>query len=236
MLLTTSTQVPELEVASTALTAVEPGDAVEVRLRFAASQQVELLELTWDNPLSLSPDASLTTISLPVTLQSGDDAEGVAVFTTPNGRHDFGLMTASLRLRRQDGTETTVTWEAWLSVFPREQATDPQGLSDEHRERLVTVVNARDRNGHIFVADFVSFFNDFLNLVVPAGTAGFLSQEFDLEDEELPVDGETYQLNLIGLMSIYGLTKVELLYEEECPETDEFVDLSAFREVKQEVI
>ena len=236
MLLTTTTQIPELGIASTALTVVEPGDAVEVRVVVTASQAVELLDLSWDNPTTLHPNSTRTTISFPASLQAGDVAQGDVVFTTETGHPDFGLMTASLRCRRPDGSETTVSWETWISVFPREQATDPRGLSDEHRERLVTVVNDRDRNGHIFVANFVSFFSDFLNLVVPPGSVGILSQEFDLEDEGLPVDEETYQLIILGLMSIYGLVRLELLFEEDCPETDEYIDLSGSREVKQEVI
>ncbi len=235
MLLTTTTQVPELEILSTAPTVVELGQAVEVHVRIAASQVVELLELIWNNPTTLLPDTAAPTMSFPSNLSAGDVAEGDVVFTTAAGRRDYGLMTATLRFRRQDGTEATASWEAWISVFPREHA-DAQELSDDHRNRLVSVVNARDRNGHIFVADFVSFFSDFLNLVVPAGTAGFLSQEFELDEEGLPVDEETYQLIILGLMSIYGLVRLELLFEEDCPETDEYVDLSAMREVKQEVI
>ena len=141
MLLTTTTQVPELEILSTAPTVVELGQAVEVHVRIAASQVVELLELIWNNPTTLLPDTAAPTMSFPSNLSAGDVAEGDVVFTTAAGRRDYGLMTATLRFRRQDGTEATASWEAWISVFPREHA-DAQELSDDHRNRLVSVVNA----------------------------------------------------------------------------------------------
>lgn len=125
--------------------------------------------------------------------------------------------------------------DTWLSVFKKQEA-NKEELSSELRKRLIQVVNYRPRNGHIFLANYELFFNDFLNIEIPEGTSRFLSEEFGLPSEGFPVNDELRLEIIHGRFSFYGIEELELLAEEDCNESDDRFDADEAREVKNEEV
>jgi hypothetical protein len=79
-------------------------------------------------------------------------SEGIA-------KEGYGWIDLELPVRPADeNTASVLKWRHWLSIFRREQAEDAAALSNAHRARLIGVVNAAPRNGHIFLADYLAFF------------------------------------------------------------------------------
>ncbi len=217
MLLSTPATTSLLDVISTAPTVVQPGERVEVKIRIIAKNDCELLGLGWEAPKSLTQ--SSVAAGFPVVLQAGQTFNTQTIFITTAQTEDFGEMQAHLRARNGSGEEITVDWTAWISIFTRRKADDPEGLSDELRKRLLDVVNARVRNGHIFLANQVAFCDDFLNIEIPGSTASLISEDPIIEG--LPVDPEQRLMIILGSLSFYGFEDIKLLAEEFCPESDD---------------
>ncbi len=235
MQLTTPTETPLVQVAATAPTVVQPGEEVVVTIAVEARQPVELLALQWEAPevVRLVPDQRL---DLPVSLRAGERFEARQVFLTDPQQEGFGEMHATLALRGEGETaRTAASWTAWISVFEPMKAPDDEPLNDRGRRRLIEVVNARARNGHIFLADSVAFFDDFLHILISERLAAVLAREFGFADEGLPLDRAAYLHVILGLLSFYGIEKLELIAEEECEESDDRFDPDEAREVAYEI-
>jgi hypothetical protein len=229
MLLSTPLRTDALLLSSTAPTAVAPGTVVPVRLEVAAVEACELLELRWTIPAHLGPS---TPPSLPTALAAQEARTFDLSFPTAVGADGGGLIEGALRLRRTGGSESTLTWSAWISVYSRERADDPKRLSDAHRQRFLDTVNARRRNVDIFLANYGAFFDDFLNLELDPAIAASLSQEFGLPVEGLPLDSERRLDVILGRLSFYGIEDAKFLPEEECSEADDRFDARNAREVQ----
>lgn len=229
MLLSTPTHTPLLDVVSTAATVVQPGERLEVKIRVFAKKDCELLGLDWKAPTSLKQLSSQTTF--PITLSSGQSFETQVIFSTDAQREDFGEMQANLRARA-GSEELTINWTAWISVFTRRRADSPEGLSNELRQSLLDVVNARVRNGHIFLADQVAFCDDFLNIEIPVPIASLISEDTIIDG--LPIDPEQRQMIILGMMTFYGFDDIKLLAMEHCPESDDCFEHTDDREINIE--
>ena len=219
-----------LDIASTALTTIQPGETLGVLIHVTAIQACELVELGWKVPsvLKISPTPGP---SLPIKLEAGRAIDLQATFASNAEQEGFGEVHASLKVSPAGGREETVTWSAWISVFKRQTADDPEQLSEELRHRLVQVVNARPRNGHIFLADFVAFFDHFLNIAVPKSIVIMLAQDLMLGAEGLPLSPEILLEIILGNKRFYGIDSLELIPEEECEESDDRFDPLDAREI-----
>ena len=233
MQLTTPAGNEQVNTSVTAPTVVEPEQDVIVRLHISAFQNIELLALDFDIPEVLIKNEEEPSTSFPLSLQPEDTFEKDVIFKTHAGQEGFGLIKGKLVYNIQE-IENSIEFELWISVFKRVKAGDREALSTELRKRLVDVVNIRDRNGHIFVADYVAFFNDFLNIEVPETVQEILAEDFQLPIEGLPVDEETRLQIILGNKTFYGIEKLELIPEEECVESDDRFDPYDAREVKFE--
>jgi hypothetical protein len=229
MLLSTPAQTHSVDLTVTAPTVIPPGERMTAQVRVAAKQPCELTGLQWDAPqlLTLAP----AEMPFPVSLPAGGAFETGAEFLSDSQREGFGELRAALQIRLPDGAEETLACVAWISVFTREVASDDEQLSDPLRRRLMEVVNARARNGHIFLADYAAFFDDFLNVEIPQRIAERLSEEFNFPSEGLPLDAETRYEMILGNKTFYGIERLELIAEEECEESDDRFDPTEAREV-----
>ena len=235
MLLTTPTETPFLRIESTAQTVIQPGENLQVKITFTAKQPVSLHELTWETPETISLNV-VEVDPLPIKLKEGQSASMLILFSTNPKVENFGEMTASLVTGPDDGKAKIIDWTSWISVFQRQIANNKDGLSDTLRDRLIHVVNHRKRNGQILLADFVSFFDHFLNIAIDQEIAKNLHNEFLLTDESLPVDPETWLLIILGHRTFYGIECLELAAEDECNESDACFHMDEARETKVEEI
>eukprot|EP01013_Petalomonas_cantuscygni_P033911 TRINITY_DN61178_c0_g1_i1.p3 TRINITY_DN61178_c0_g1~~TRINITY_DN61178_c0_g1_i1.p3 ORF type:complete len:100 (+),score=2.92 TRINITY_DN61178_c0_g1_i1:481-780(+) len=80
------------------------------------------------------------------------------------------------------------------------------------------------------------FFSEFLNIEVPDEIASIINGEMLLEKEGLPVNEELFYAITIGQTQFYGLEKLELIYEENCTDSDDMFDMDDAREVPASVI
>lgn len=228
MLLTTPFQSPEIDMLSTALSVVQPGDLFSIKINITAKHNCELRDISWQVPPSLTPEGNGQ--QFPVILSAGESLEIQSNFSTDESREDFGEVRTIMRVGVGTAEEKMYESIAWLSVFTRQQAANPEQLETELRQRLLDVVNARPVNGHIFLADYQAFFADFLNIEIAAGIAVSLAEEFALPIEGLPLDAERRMLIIHGKMSFYGIEQLELLAVEDCEESDDRFDPSDARE------
>lgn len=229
MLLTTPVRSTFADLAFIAPTVIQPGESAVVAVRVNAIQPCELLALVWNVPPSLKISPT-TEPQLPVKLEAGRTFALQATLVSA-GQEGFGEIQASLQARLASGQAEKVTWSAWLSIFKRQSAAGMEQLSDELRRRLVQVVNARARNGHILIADFVAFFDHFLNIEVPRSIAILVAQEMNLPAEGLPLSPEMFLEIVLGNKRFYGLDSLELIPEEECVESDDRFDPLDAREI-----
>jgi hypothetical protein len=219
---------PGLQITLTGPTVVAPGEDVVIKLVITAQKNCTIDTLKFNLPDAVFSETN--PFEIDQNLEAGQTFEKELLFTTKPGNEGFGEIRFTLNYSL-DGSETSkIEFAFWVSVFKR-QIADGSELADPLRERLVKVVNSRNRNGHIFLADFVSFFDDFLNIEIPDRIAEILAQEFAFEDEGLPVDQEKYISIINGEFSFYGIEQLELIYEEECNESDDKFDMSAAAEV-----
>jgi hypothetical protein len=209
---------------------MQPGERLELGLQIVATRDCELLALDW----TLLPGLTVTggpPIAFPARLAAGQTLAALAAFQSQAGQELFGELGAVLRYRAAGGPDSTAAWSSWLSVFQRRVADDREPLSDDLRARLINVVNARDRNGQIFIAAPVAFFDDFLNVEVPPARQRLIAAEFRFQEEGLPLSPELYTSFILGEMSFYGIERLELQAEEDCPDEDDRFNAPDVREV-----
>jgi hypothetical protein len=233
MELTSHFNAPGLQLTLTGPTVVAPGEDVVIKLMITALKNCSIGTLMFILPDAVFSDTN--PIDIGQNLEEGQALEKEFLFTTKPGSEGSGEIEFILHYALGGSETTTTEFANWISVFKREIA-DGSELSDPLRERLVKVVNSRSRNGHIFLADFVSFFDDFLNIEIPGRIAEILAQEFAFEEEGLPVDQEKYISVINGEFSFYGIEQLELIYEEECNESDDKFDMSAAAEVNNPLV
>jgi hypothetical protein len=222
-----------LQLTLTGPTVVAPGEDVVIKLMITS-----LKNCTIDTLNLILPDAvfsDTTPLEIGQSLKEGQTFEKELLLTTKPGHEGYGEIEFTLHYSLGGSETSKMEFASWISVFKR-QIADGSELADPLRERLVKVVNSRNRNGHIFLADFVSFFDDFLNIEIPGRIAEILAQEFAFEDEGLPVDHEKYISISNGEFSFYGIEQLELIYEEECNESDDKFDMSAATEVSNPLV
>lgn len=197
-----------------------------------ARADVAIDRIHWNIPEELTLRTGTGGGGLPVTLTAGDTWRYEQLFMSEYGEESYAELRGSLVFRSGDASESrTAEWNHWLSIFAQAAAGESEPLSDELRDRLIGVTNARPRNGHIFLADHVRYFADYLNILIPERLAAILAREFGLSDQGLPVDEEQYLLFAQGRRTFYGIEKLELLAEEYCNESDDRLDLDDLREV-----
>jgi hypothetical protein len=228
MLLVTNHSFPEFIAQTEALTVIQPGDSLILKIKYTALANCYLGHLEINLPESVEPQSQYMEINRELT--QGEVFDFETVLATSEDREGFGDVRIAVTYNDAGGQSNTVQFAVWLSVFYREVAGN-SSLPDPLREKLVKVVNYKPRNGHIFLADFVSFFNDFLNIEIPGKIANLLADEFALDQEGLPVDTEKYIGIIRGDITFYGIEKLELIYEEHCNESNDKFDLSGLREV-----
>ncbi len=228
MILTSSFNYTDLSIQTETPTVVEPGSDVDINLTITALRTCEINHITLEFPDAVFSEN--LQIEIAQNLVEGQSFEKHLRLTTKEELEGFGEIHINLAYNTPDAPTNTISFANWVSVFTRQLA-DGATLSDPLRKRLVDVVNTRVRNGHIFLADFVSFFNDFLNVEIPDRIANILSGEFALQDEGLPVDHEKYLLIIKGETTFYGIERLELIYEEHCNESDDKFDMSGAAEV-----
>jgi hypothetical protein len=241
MVLTTPTQTEELEIQSTAPTAVEPGDTFSVELIITVHRRVRWLGLDWTTP------EGVTAVGTSLDLDHGGDFRvdtelepdvpikvSFAFATTPDAR-TFGRITGTLRYSPSpyDGAECSASWSSCIAVYARAVASDQVRLSDELRDRLITAVNFDSKNGHAFLMDYCAFFNDFCHVEVPETIAGVIAEDLGLSDEGIPTQKEHYVGAILGERRVYGVEKLELIAEEDCAASDSRFDLQAARDVPE---
>lgn len=234
MVLTTPYTHELVELTLRAPTVVKPGERAAVAVHLLARQDCTVHDLTLslrDAPADVAPDPAWAT-ARPLTLAAGDDYHWHGELLTTDGREGYGLLLLEITFGDPSDPDTPapLRGDAWLSVFEPARA-DRAGLDDALRERLIGVTNYRPRNGHIFLADYVAYFGDFLHIEVPEAVAAALAEDFGLPDEGLPVDGEHRYEILIGRRTFYGIERLELIAEEECNESDDRFDAEGAREV-----
>jgi hypothetical protein len=233
MIFTTQVKNEYLFVECVAPTVAEPGQTIKFEFRFSAIKTCKIKLLQWVAPLTLKSE--LPSLEIMDVVESGLTInKEITFFTTPS-EEGFGEIIFTIHFETLNSLTLALEFPVWISVFKKMKA-DSNGLSDQLRLRLVSVVNARVRNGHIFLADYVSFFRDFLNIEVPDGIAKILAEDFGLPNEGLPVDKEIYTAIINGNITFYGIEKLELINEEECVQSDDKFDLDEMREVKLEKI
>lgn len=217
------------EMRATAPTATEPGKKITVQLELTASIQLTIGQLFWEIPEDLPLVISDNLNDLPVTLESGSTLRFEQIFIAE--KEGFGLLNGKLVFHPGDGSEVLESnWDHWVSVFKQVEVPETESLSDELRDRLLGVTNARPQNGHIFLSDHLRYFADYLNILIPERLANILAAEFGLSDENLPVDFEQYILFAQGLRTFYGIEVLELIAEEDCNESDDRFDPEAIQE------
>ena len=228
MILQTDHPFPEFIIQTVSHTVVQPGENLELKMKFTGISSCYLKRIEIEAPVAVIPDSPILEIDQELTVEQSYDL--ATVFKTKKDREGFGDIKIRILYDGESGESKTVLLSVWISVFYREIA-EYSSLPDPLREKLVEVVNFKPRNGHIFLADFVSFFDDFLNIEIPGKIAALLADEFALDQEGLPVDKEKYISIIRGDITFYGIEKLELIYEEQCNESNDKFDLSGIREV-----
>ena len=242
MILSTETHDDRLDVAWTASTVIAPEELLEVKLSLSLPEGAEerdapvIMQAEWDLPYGLKQVTDAEPV-FPVEISA---ESRTLTFRFLSAQETFGEMSASLELKGGGRVELN---KVWISIFWPRTESDPEGLSAEGRRLLVAVVNfvraGHDpyRNGHIFLADYVAFFADFLNIQIPEAIARMVSRELDIGLEGLPLDHERRLAIIHGLTSFYGIVRLQLEAEEECVEDDlRPVEILAQRELPDEDI
>lgn len=218
------------EMRATAPTVIEPGEKMVVQLELTAQTQLTLGQILWEIPEGLPLELGEASTDLPISLEAGSSWHFEQIFVAEE--EGFGLLAGKLVFHPGDTSDVSeVPWDHWVSVFKKVEVPVTEFLSDELRDRLIKVTNARPQNGHIFLSDHTRYFADYLNIIIPERLAKILAAEFGLSDESLPVDFEQYILFAQGLRTFYGIEVLELIAEEDCNESDDRFDPEAIQEV-----
>jgi hypothetical protein len=228
MNLVTSNQTELFNYSFEGLTVIEPGETIKYQLTINPLKQFHLKAIEWVIPDCIKSDISLIEINLDLD-PSATFTKEILFFTIP-GKEDFGEISFRIDYSHSGSAGKQTKDIIWISVYERKVA-GVNSLDDELRNRLVNVVNFRPQNGHIFLADYASFFDDFLNITVPPQIVEILSEDFALPNEGLPLQREKYIEIITGKLTFYGMTRLELLFEEYCNESDDRFDLQEAKEV-----
>lgn len=224
-------QTDSFKMTATAPTVIQPGEEMAVTTELLAAAKVTIDQILWEIPEGLSLRPADEPGDLPVTLNAGDNRRFKQVFISEPERESYGEIRGQIVFHPGDGTEAvTAGWTHWASIFQQVKADETEALSDELRSRLIGVTNARPQNGHIFLADHIRYFADYLHILIPERLAAALSREFGLSGQGLPADEEQYLLFAQGLRTFYGIEVLELIAEEDCNESDDRLDLEGLRE------
>jgi hypothetical protein len=219
------------EMTAAAPTVVEPGEEMAVTIELRALARLTIGQISWTIPDNLTLALAGEPPAFPVSLEEGATWRFEQLFAAAPGKEGYGELAGEL-IYHPDGSEVrSLDWKHWISIFGKVTADETAPLSDELRDRLLGVTNARPRNGHIFLADHVRYFADYLNIVIPERLAAILARDFGLADQGLPVDEEQYILFCQGLRTFYGIEVLELIAEEHCNESDDRFDPDELREV-----
>lgn len=222
-----------LEVMITSSTVIEPGEKALVHVHWTALQKCSIVSVSFE--IENAPVKILTSDELlehfPLALPANDTFEWEFPIQSTKDLEGFGIIHSTTELELVGSELQSLKTDTWLSGF-KEVLADEEGLSFKLRKRLIDVVNYRPRNGHIFLANYELFFNDFLNINVPESVAKFLPEEFDFANQNLPVFDETRIKVIYGIISFYGFN-LEMLAEEDCNESDAGFNAEGVREVKK---
>lgn len=219
------------EAIATSPTAVQPGEQISVILQLTPFSDITIGQMLWETPeiIQLAPASDQS--QFPVTLSAGETWSYETLFTSYEDREGFGEIKAQLVFHPGDEPATSqAEWAHWVSVFSLSHADESRPLDDELRNRLIQVVNARPQNGHIFLADHVRFFADYLHIMIPERLAAILAGEFGLSGQGLPVSFEEYLLFCQSLRTFYGIEELTLIAEEYCNESDDRFDPEELKE------
>lgn len=230
MQLTIPIQSEFFELRATAPTVIQPGEKMVVSLELTAQVTFTLTQLLWEIPEDLPLEQEESAMDFPLTLNAGDTWTFEQVFSA-KAEEGYGELTGRLVFHAEGSSEAMeVSWQHWVSVFEKAEVAVTEYLSDELRNRLIAVTNARPQNGHIFLADHGRYFADYLHIGIPERLASILAGEFGLSDEDLPVDFEQYILFAQGRRTFYGIEVLELIAEEDCNESDDRFDPESTQE------
>jgi hypothetical protein len=238
MLLTTYYTNDFFEISCSCPSVIQPGEELQVDLHIIALKSSKLNSIIWnlEGVTNKAIKNDKENLMFLLDVQEGESFDRKITFNTEFGKEGFGEIQMTLDFSIAGEATKTIDWKFWVSVFKKVTAENKKALEDDLRKRLVDVVNARKRNGHIFMADHVRFFSEFLNIEVPDEIAKILNDELLLEEEGLPVNEELFYTIAIGQTQFYGLENLELIYEENCTESDDKFDLDDAREVPASII
>ena len=222
-----------IQILCSSPSVIQTGEKLQVELKITALKTSRLTQISWNldrikNGAIIKEEKNL---NLDLDLQEGESVDQQVVFTSIPGKEGFGEIPITLHFAPLGNSEKPFSWNLWISVFKRATANDNEGLHDDLRKKLVDVVNSRTRNGHIFMADHVRFFSEFLNIEVPETIASIMTEEMLLKEEGLPVNEELFYAIVTGHILFYGMEKLELIYEENCEESDDKFEIDDAREV-----
>ena len=233
MYLSIITERDDFRLTASAPTVISPDGKFSLQLLIQAHADLTLESLSWQLPSCLDDAGAELSPSLPLALAAGESAELQLVLTPQE--MGFGFLTFYLHTG-ETSTEPACSWQHWVSVFKPAKPSADEPLPDDLRQRLISVVNYDAQNGHIFLANYTRFFNDYLNILVPEERQEQLAEEFALPAEGLPLDDETYLLIAQGKMTFYGVEKLELIAEEDCNASDDRFDPDSTRETAWEAM
>lgn len=238
MLVTSAHKNEFIQISCTCPTVIQPGEKFQVDLNITAMKTCRLSEINWDlaGIANRAVESEKERLELNTDLLEGKSIDQQVVFTTSVGQEGFGEIQLTIGFSATGSMERSFKWNIWASIFQQVAASDKNGLEDDLRKRLVEVVNCRTRNGHIFMADHVRFFSEFLNIELSATIAAILTEELLLKEEGLPVNEEVFYSIITGQYVFYGMEKLELIYEENCKESDDKFEIDDAREVATPVV
>ncbi len=241
MLLTIDQEVPPLRVHATTPTALAPGEAFTQTLSVYSSTTIWLHAIEFVTPDGVAVDEDSYSDIFPYHLHANDTVQFEVAFGTQVGNETFGTINGHVyfsQFHPEEATsqqardeEQSIHWQNWVSVFQRAHAFYPQPLSNALRQRLMDVTNSHPRNPHIFLADFVRYFDDFLNIRIDEAAAASIAEELPFATQGVPLAPETRLLIAQGKMQFYGIEDFTLLAEEECDECDDVFQSSGTSDV-----
>jgi len=223
-----------IELNSSSPTVIAPGEKLTIQVSTTAFQQCEIISFNWVTPLVIDSNPVDYKEEFPIQLEKNQNFEFEINFNTSSNEEGYGDTGFRIDLKTPEGREIFVEWSTWISVYKPVTASDNEELDIGLRQRLIDVVNAKTQNGYIFLGNYLSFFNNYLNIQVPDSIATIITEEMGLPNEGLPVDSETLLLLMLGKTTFYGITKLELIAEEDCIESDDKFEMNASREVQTE--
>ena len=234
MQLTITEQIDSLLAQSTSPTVVEPGQSFSVAVTLISETAVTLQSVEVAIPEDVELVSNPIPELMPYALEPGKRLTFELGFETSRQHETFGLIraVASFSTAAAPDEPIQLAWENWLSVFTRVVASYPQPLADALVQRLIAVANHTLRNAHIFMADFVAYFDDYLNIDIPAEAVAGITDMLPFATDGLPLDAETRLAIAQGRKTFYGITDWQFEAEDECEEFDDVFQPSGTTDVE----